>query len=148
VCFSIPYVYGWLNRRHEICTLSIRLCLRCENLRNICLTQNLKHSQPYWGPERHDPSSHTIFDTFKQDLQIELMQTALYKKHQPNFTIFSQNGSWNKVLAYNITQKFFNLYSIWYALSKAWRCLRHNLRSQLYGSKSLVRSTGSAVWNL
>jgi hypothetical protein len=26
-------------------------------------------------------------------------------------------------------------------------CLRHNLSSQTYGSKSLVRSTGSAVWN-
>jgi hypothetical protein len=34
-----------------------------------------------------------------------------------------------------------------YALSKVRRCLRHNLCSQPYGSKSLVRSTGSAVWN-
>jgi hypothetical protein len=33
----------------------------------------------------------------------------------------------------------------WYALSKVRRCLRHNLCSQPYGSKSLVRSTGSAV---
>jgi hypothetical protein len=32
-----------------------------------------------------------------------------------------------------------------YALSKVRRCLRHNLCSQPYGSKSLVRSTGSAV---
>jgi hypothetical protein len=34
-----------------------------------------------------------------------------------------------------------------YALSKVRRCLRHNLCSQPYGSKSLVRSTGSAVLN-
>jgi hypothetical protein len=34
-----------------------------------------------------------------------------------------------------------------YALSKVRKCLRHNLCSQPYGSKSLVRSTGSAVWN-
>jgi hypothetical protein len=32
------------------------------------------------------------------------------------------------------------------ALSKVRRRLRHNLWSQPYGSKSLVRSTGSAVW--
>jgi hypothetical protein len=31
--------------------------------------------------------------------------------------------------------------------TKVRRCLRHNLCSQPYGSKSLVRSTGSAVWN-
>jgi hypothetical protein len=36
---------------------------------------------------------------------------------------------------------------IWYALSKVRRCLRHNLCSQRYGSKSLVRSTGSEVWH-
>jgi hypothetical protein len=35
----------------------------------------------------------------------------------------------------------------YYALSKVRRCLRHNLCSQPYGSKSLVRSTGSAVRN-
>jgi hypothetical protein len=34
-----------------------------------------------------------------------------------------------------------------YAMSKVRRCLRHNLCSQPYGSKSLVRSTGSAVWH-
>jgi hypothetical protein len=35
----------------------------------------------------------------------------------------------------------------YYALSKVRRYLRHNLCSQPYGSKSLVRSTGSAVWS-
>jgi hypothetical protein len=34
---------------------------------------------------------------------------------------------------------------LYYALSKVPRCLRHNLCSQPYESKSLVRSTGSAV---
>jgi hypothetical protein len=32
-----------------------------------------------------------------------------------------------------------------YGLSKVRRCLRHNLCSQPYGSKSLIGSTGSAV---
>jgi hypothetical protein len=34
-----------------------------------------------------------------------------------------------------------------YAQSKVRRCLRHNLCRQPYGIKSLVRSTGSAVWS-
>jgi hypothetical protein len=60
-----------------------------------------------------------------------LLTRQNWQNHMPNKTtvreFFFQNGQYN--------------------LFKVRRCLRHNLCSHPYGSKSFVRSTRSAVWN-
>jgi hypothetical protein len=69
--YTFAYVHELLNRLHEI-HVNIRLHFRCENSRNkMCLTQNLKYSQPFRAPwDDRARCSHIDCYSFKLALQV------------------------------------------------------------------------------
>jgi hypothetical protein len=73
-------------------------------------------------------------------------QSVVHTSRRPNECVTGRSLGFSKQTNsdsnYTLTR---SLHAYGYALSKVRRCLRHNLCSQPYGSKCLVRSTGSAV---